>query len=65
MSGLNTNTKDLGQSFHKFQDASKAAWERKNKMILEFKAVFIQKGFSEFMAANLAEEKYRLIHKMK
>lgn len=59
MSGIKTNLKDLGKSFQKLTDAMKAEDERKRAIINEFKNEFIRRGYSPWMALNLADEKYR------
>lgn len=63
MTGIRTNLKDLGKSFQKWSSAELAAEFRKNVVIEEFKNEFLRLGFSQWMAANLAEEKYNKIHR--
>lgn len=63
MTGIRTNIKDLGKSFKKWSSAELAADCRKKVVIEEFKNEFLRLGFSQWMAAKLAEEKYNKIHK--
>lgn len=62
MSGTKTNLKDLGKSFQKMK-AQEGADARKLAMINEFTRAYTRQGFSVYMAAHLAAEQYRNIHK--
>ena len=61
MPGLQTNLKDLGKSFEKLKCIM--AESHKNETIEKYKAEFAAKGNSPWMAAKLAEEKYKLQYK--
>lgn len=63
MPGIKTNLKDLGKAGQKFLSATLAEDERKRAMISEFRREYMKQGFSPWMATNLAEEKYKQIHK--
>lgn len=63
MAGIKTNLKDLGKAFQKLSGAMLAEEERKRQMIAELRRAFMKQGYSPWMATNLAEEKYKQIHK--
>ncbi|MBP7109819.1 MAG: hypothetical protein KBA90_14765 [Chitinophagaceae bacterium] len=62
MAGIRTDLKNLGQSFEKLK-AMQGEDERKRAMLKEFKFAFERQGYSPWMATNLAEEKYKQLHK--
>lgn len=63
MSGIHSKLFDLGKIGQKAINAFKAEEARKREMINEFRFNFIKQGYSPWMATNLAEEKYKQIHK--
>lgn len=63
MPGIITTLPNIGKSATKFLSASLNEEKRKQDAIAELKREFLGNGFSEFMAENLARERYLLIHK--
>lgn len=63
MPGILTTLPNIGKSASKYLSASLNEEKRKLEAIAELKREFLGKRFSEFLAENLARERYLLIHK--
>ena len=62
MPGIKTDLRNIGQAFKQFK-AIEAQEVRKTAMINEYTQEFMRQGKSVWLARELAEEKYRQIHR--